>query len=214
MSSPFLLGWLSLDEGDNDVVRFLTYLITAFNRIQGLETEIGVGALQMLQSPQPPQPETTLIAVINEIALVTDKIVLILDDYHLIDTQPIHNALTFLLENLPPQLHLMITSREDPPIPISRLRARSQLNELRADKLRFTLEETSNFLNLVMGLNLSEDDIAALVTRTEGWIAGLQLAALALQGQHQTDKFIKTFTGSHHFVLDYLIEEVLHQQQC
>jgi len=212
VSSPFLLGWLSLDEGDNDVVRFLTYLINAFNRIQGLETEIGVGALQMLQSPQPPQPETTLIAVINEIALVTDKIVLILDDYHLIDSQQVHESLNFLIENLPPQLHLVITTREDPPIPISRLRARGQLNELRAVDLRFTVEETAVFLNQIMGLYLSAADIVTLETRTEGWIAGLQMVAVSMQGSQDVDGFIKSFTGSHRYVLDYLIEEVLEQQ--
>jgi len=211
-SSPFLVGWLFLDEGDNDVVRFLTYLITALNRAQGLETEVGVGALQMLQSPQPPPLETILIAVINEIAMVTVKIVLILDDYHLIDSQQVHESLNFLIENLPPQLHLVITTREDPPIPVSRLRARGQLNELRAFDLRFTLEETAVFLNKVMGLNLTVEDITALEIRTEGWITGLQMAAISMQGRKDVDGFIKSFTGSHRFVLDYLIEEVLNQQ--
>jgi len=115
-SSPLLIGWLSLDEEDNDPVRFLTYLITALNRTPGLETEIGVGALQMAQAPQPPPSQTILTAVINEIALITSKIVLVIDDYHLIDSQPVHDALNFLLENLPPQLHLVITTREDPPL--------------------------------------------------------------------------------------------------
>ena len=211
-SSPFLLGWLSLNEGDNDPVRFLTYLISALNRIQGLETEIGVGALQMLQSPQPPSPETILISVINEIALVTHKIVLILDDYHLIDSQQVHENLNFLIENLPPQLHLVITTREDPPIPISRLRARGQLNELRAVDLRFMGEETAVFLHQTTQLHLSAADIAALETRTEGWITGLQMAAISMQGSKDVEGFIKSFAGSHRFVLDYLIEEVLEQQ--
>jgi LuxR family maltose regulon positive regulatory protein len=211
-SSPFLVGWLSLDEGDNDAVRFLTYLITALNRIQGLETDLGVGALQMLQSPQPSPPQIILIAMINEIALVTDKIVLILDDFHLIDAQQVHECLNFLIENLPPQLHLVITTREDPPIPISRLRARGQLNELRAIDLRFTGEETAVFLNQIMHLHLSAADIAALETRTEGWITGLQMAAISMQGSKDVEGFIKSFAGSHRYVLDYLLEEVLEQQ--
>ena len=210
--SPFLLGWLALDEGDNDVVRFLTYLITALNRIRGLETKIGVGALNMIQSPQPTPPETILITVINELSMVTDKIVLILDDYHLIDSQQVHESLNFLIENLPPQLHLVITTREDPPIPISRLRARGQLNELRALDLRFTGEETAVFLNQVIGLNLSAANIAALETRTEGWITGLQMAAISMRGSQNVESFIASFAGSHRFVLDYLIEEVLEQQ--
>ena len=211
-SSPFLLGWLSLDESDNGPTRFLTYLLTALNSIQGLETEIGVGALQMAQSPQPPPLETILISVINEITMVTDKIVLVLDDYHLIDAQQVHECLNFLIENLPPQLHLVITTREDPPIQISRLRARGQLNELRAIDLRFTGEETAVFLNQTMRLNLSGNDIDALEARTEGWIAGLQLAAVSMQGRNDTSSFIQAFTGSNRLVLDYLIEEVLDQQ--
>jgi LuxR family transcriptional regulator, maltose regulon positive regulatory protein len=211
-SSPFLVAWQSLDEGDNDVVRFLTYLISALNRLPGLEPEIGVGALQMLQASQPPPPETILIALINELALAALKIVLILDDYHLIDSQPVHDSLNFLIENLPPQLHLVIATREDPPIQISRLRARGQLTELRAVDLRFTSEETAKFLNQVMGLNLSAADIDALGTRTEGWIAGLQLAAISMQGLEDTARFINTFTGSNRMILDYLIEEVLNQQ--
>lgn len=221
-SSLLLVGWLSLDEGDNDAVRFLTYLITALNRIQSLETEIGVSALQMLQSPQLPPPETILITLINEIAMVTDKIVLILDDYHLIDAPQVHESLNYLIENLPPPLHLVITTREDPPISISRLRARGQLTELRAADLRFTSSEAAAFLNQVMGLDLSGENFALLEERTEGWIAGLQLAALAMQGhismqgRNDTDSFISdftaSFTGSHRLVLDYLIEEVLEQQ--
>ena len=133
-----MIGWLSLDEDDNDPVRFLTYLITALNRIPGLETEIGVGALQMAQAPQPPPPETILISVINELALATQKIVLVLDDYHLIDNQTSMIVSIISTENLPPQLHLVITTREDPPLQISRLRSRSHLTELRAVDLRFS----------------------------------------------------------------------------
>jgi LuxR family maltose regulon positive regulatory protein len=211
-SSSFCVAWLSLDEGDNDEVRFLMYLITALNRNNGMETEIGVGALQMAQSPQPPSPETILIAVINDIALLNGKIVLILDDYHLIDSQQVHESLNFLIENLPPQLHLVITTREDPPIQTSRLRARGQLAEIRAVDLRFTTTETAEFLNQIMGLNLSSKDINALETRTEGWIAGIQLAAVSMQGLEDATSFIHSFTGSNHFILDYLIDEVLNQQ--
>ena len=211
-SSPFLIGWLSLDEDDNDLSRFLTYLITALNRIPDSETEIGFSALQMAQAPQPPSPETILTVVINEIALLPDKFVLILDDYHLIDNQLVHDGLIFLLENLPPQLHLVITTREDPPLQISRLRTRGQLTELRAVNLRFTIAETAELLNQVMGLNLSAENIAALETRTEGWIAGLQLAAISMRGRTDSSSFIQSFTGSHHFVIDYLVEEVLKHQ--
>ncbi len=211
-SSPFFVSWLSLDEGDNDVVRFLTYLISALNRLSGLETEIGVGALQMLQSPQPPSPETILVAAINEIAMGTNKIVLVLDDYHLIDSQSVHDNLNFLIENIPPQLHLVITTREDPPIQTSRLRARGQLTEIRAVDLRFSSTEAAEFLNQVMGLNLAAEDITALETRTEGWITGLQMAVISMQGSQDVEGFIRSFTGSHRYVLDYLIEEVLDQQ--
>ncbi|MFN2196425.1 MAG: helix-turn-helix transcriptional regulator, partial [Anaerolineales bacterium] len=186
--------------------------VSALNRLQSLEPEIGVGALQMLQSPQPPPPETILISVINELALATQKIVLVLDDYHLIDNQTIHDSLSYLSENLPPQLHLVITTREDPPIQISRLRSRSHLTELRAVDLRFKSSEAAEFLNQVMGLNLSAADIAALEVRTEGWITGLQMAAISMQGSRDVAGFIESFTGSHRYVLDYLIEEVLEQQ--
>jgi len=211
-ASPFSMGWLSLDEDDNEPVRFLTYLITALNRIPGLETEIVAGALQMAQASQPPSPQTILTAIINEIAIITEKIVLVLDDYHLIDNQSVHDALVFLLENLPPQLHLVITTREDPPLQISRLRTRGQLNEFRAVDLRFSTAETDEFLNQIMGLGLSTQDITALEKRTEGWVAGLQLAAISMQGRTDISNFIQSFTGSHHFVIDYLVEEVLKHQ--
>jgi len=211
-TSPFLVGWLSLDQDDNDPIRFLTYLISALNRIPASETQFGVKALQLIQAAQPPSPETVLTIVINEIAVIPNKIVLILDDYHLIDNQSVHDALTFLLENNPPQLHLVITTREDPPIQISRLRTRGQLNEFRAIDLRFSTAETAEFLNEIMGLDLAAKDIVALEKRTEGWVAGLHLAAISMQGQLDIDGFIKSFTGSHHFVIDYLVDEVLLQQ--
>ena len=168
--------------------------------------------LGVLQSPQPPPTESILTALLNEIAAIPDDFVLVLDDYHVIDSKPVDEALTFLLEHLPPQMHLVIATREDPHLPLARLRARGQLTELRAADLRFTPAEAAEFLNQMMGLNLSAEDIAALETRTEGWIAGLQLAALSMQGHQDATSFIKSFTGSHHFVLDYLVEEVLQQQ--
>ena len=203
------VAWLSLDEGDNDPTRFLTYLIAA---LQTISANIGAGALPVLQSPQPPSTESILTTLLNEIAAIPDNFILVLDDYHAIDAQSIDNALTFLLEHLPPPMHLVIATREDPHLPLARLRVQSQLTELRAADLRFTPAEAADFLNQVMGLNLSAEDIAALETRTEGWIAGLQLAALSMRGYPDAAGFIKSFTGSHHFVLDYLLEEVLQQQ--
>jgi LuxR family transcriptional regulator, maltose regulon positive regulatory protein len=206
------IAWLSLDEGDNDLVRFLTYLLTALNQIKGLETTFGKGALRMLQSPQSPSIEAIITSIINEFVETIDKFIFVLDDYHTIDSKSVDKALTFLLEHLPSQMHLVITTREDPRLPLARLRARGQLLELRASELRFTPAESAEFLNQVMDLNLSSEDIAALETRTEGWIAGLQLAALSMQGRSDTASFVKAFTGSHHFVLDYLVEEVLQRQ--
>ena len=203
------VAWLSLDEGDNDPTRFLTYLVAA---LQTIAANIGEGVLGVLQSPQPPPTESILTALLNEITTIPDNFILVLDDYHVIDAKPVDHALTFLLEHLPPQMHLVIATREDPHLPLARLRARGQLTELRAADLRFTPSEAAEFLNQVMGLNLSAEDIAALETRTEGWIAGLQLAALSMQGHQDAASFIKSFTGSHHFVLDYLVEEVLQQQ--
>lgn len=153
------------------------------NRAEGVEDTMGWGVLTMLQSPQLPPAETVLTSLINEITAIPDRIVIVLDDYHLIEAQPIHDALTFLLEHLPTQMHLVIATRQDPPLPLGRLRARDQMTELRAADLRFTNSEAAEFLNQLMGLDLLEEDIAALETRTEGWIAGLQLAAISMQGQ-------------------------------
>lgn len=207
--TPAQITWLSLDEGDNDPTRFLTYFIAA---LQTLVPNIGAGVLAILQSPQPPPIESILTALLNDIAALPDHFVLILDDYHVIEAKAVDRALTFLLDHLPPQLHLVIATREDPPLPLARLRARGQLTELRAADLRFTPAEAAAFLNQVMGLNLSVENVAALETRTEGWIAGLQLAAISMRGHKDADGFIKSFTGSHRFVMDYLVEEVLHQQ--
>ena len=204
-----LTAWLSLDETDNDPARFLTYLVAA---LQTVAANIGEGVLGVLQSPQPPPTDLILTTLLNEISTLPDKIVLVLDDYHVIDAKTVELAFTFLLEHLPAQMHLVMTTREDPRLPLARLRTRGELTELRAADLRFTASEAAEFLNPVMGLNLSAEDIAALEDRTEGWIAGLQLAAISMQGHQDATRFIQSFTGSHHFVLDYLVEEVLHQQ--
>jgi LuxR family maltose regulon positive regulatory protein len=213
-SPPNAVAWFSLDESDNDLSRFLVYLTGA---LQTVWTDIGKGVSTALQSPQPLPTEAILSILINEIADLDRRTVLIFDDYHLIETQPIHDALAFLLRRLPPSLHLVITTRVDSPLPLARLRARGQLTELRAADLRFSPFEAGEFLNQVMSLDLSAEDIAALERRTEGWIAGLQLASLALQGpsmrgRKDVSSFIQSFAGSHHYILDYLVEEVLEQQ--
>jgi len=205
----FRTAWFSLDEDDGDPFRFLGYLIAA---LQTIQPGLGQRALAALQTPQPPPVDGLLTGLLNEIASLTEKLILVLDDYHAIHPSEVDNLLVFLLDHLPPQMYLVIASREDPGLPLARLRARGQLTELRATDLRFTPVEAAEFLNRVMGLNLSSADVAALEARTEGWIAGLQLAALSMQGQTDTASFIKSFTGSHRFVLDYLMEEVQHRQ--
>ncbi len=202
-------AWLSLDRGDNNPTRFLAYLVAS---LRAVAADIGEGVLGALQSPQPPPTESILTDLLNEISAVPDDFVLVLDDYHVIDARPVDDALAFLLDHLPPRMHLVIATREDPRLPLARLRAWDQLTELRAADLRFTPSEAAEFLEGVMGLSLSAEDIAALETRTEGWIAGLQLAAVSMRGHKDATSFIKSFTGSHHFVLDYLVEEVLQQQ--
>jgi LuxR family maltose regulon positive regulatory protein len=203
------VAWLSLDKGDNELTRFLTYFVAA---LRGILPGAGAGMAAALQSPQPPPAEILLTDLINEIAAAPEAFVLVLDDYHEIDARPVEQALDYLLEHLPPQMHLVIATREDPSLPLARLRARGQLAELRAADLRFTPAEAAEFLNRAMGLALSAQDIDALETRTEGWIAGLQLAAISMQGNPDPASFIQSFTGSHHFVLDYLLEEVLQRQ--
>src|ERR671914_935160 len=202
-------AWLSLDEGDNDPTRFLAYLVAALRTIA---PNIGEGLLGALQSPQPPPTESVLTALLNEITTVPDKFVLVLDDYHVIDARPVDDALAFLIEHLPPRMHLVIATREDPNLPLARLRVRGQLSELRAADLRFTPEEAAEFLKEVMGLDLSAEDIAALETRTEGWIAGLQLAALSMRGREDVPRFIRAFAGDNRYIVDYLGEEVLQRQ--
>ena len=217
LEQPLQSTWLSLDEADSDLTRFLTYFTAA---IQIIAADIGDKTLVSPQSPQPPQAEMVLTTLLNDIASITDPFILVLDDYHMVDSKSIDQAITFLLNNLPPQMHLVMISREDPNLPLARLRARGQLSEIRVADLHFTRSEAVEFFNQVMKLELTDENIAALEARTEGWVAGLQLAALALQhatsmrGQKDTASFIQSFTGSHHFVMDFLVEEVLEQQSA
>ncbi|WP_379151089.1 LuxR C-terminal-related transcriptional regulator [Paenibacillus sp. sgz5001063] len=202
-------GWLSLDAGDNDPASFLTYLCAACRTIG---VNIGEGVFAALQSPHPPPIESLLTTLLNEITSTSEPSILVLDDYHLIDSKTVNEAVAFLIEHLPPQMHLVISTRQDPVLPLSRLRVRHQLTELHAADLRFNASEAAEFLDQVMGLTLSAEDVMLLESRTEGWIAGLQLAALSLQGRSDATGFIQSFSGRHKFVLDYLVDEVLHQQ--
>jgi LuxR family transcriptional regulator, maltose regulon positive regulatory protein len=204
------VAWLSLDEGDNDPVRFLSYLVAALRRTVG--EEFGEGVLAALRSPEPPRMEAVLGAFVNELADLPGEVGVVLDDYHLIDSENVHWIVTFLLERLPEGAHLVISGRVDPPLPLARLRARGQIIELHAADLRFTPEEAAAFLGDAMGLNLSAGHIAALEGVTEGWIAALQLAALSMRGRKDVSGFIRTFSGSHRDVFDFLAEEVLERQ--
>ena len=210
--SDMPVAWLSLEAEDNDPTRFLSYLIAA---LQTLDAQIGTTALAMLHTPQPPPPETVLAVLTNDLmSREGGDVVLVLDDYHTITADPIQRGMTYLVEHLPPQLHLILATRADPPLSLTRLRAGGQLAELRAADLRFGTAEASAFLQTVMGLDLEASAIATLEQRTEGWIAGLQLAALSLQGRADVSAFLAAFTGSHRFVLDYLSEEVLARQDA
>jgi LuxR family maltose regulon positive regulatory protein len=203
------VAWLSLDEDDNDPARFMSYLVAALHTIgEGLD----VDAPGISSSPQPLPIEAALAGWINQINALAIHFTLVLDDYHLITAQPIHNALGYLLDHMPPQMHLAIATRADPPLPVARLRGRGQLTELRQTDLCFTPEEAAAFLRSCMDLELSVDDMAALASRTEGWISGLQMAALSMQGRDDLAGFVAAFTGSNRYVLDYLLEEVLYRE--
>jgi len=203
------VAWLSLDERDHDPARFLTYLCAA---LQTVGASIGEGVYEALRAPQLPSIESILTILLNEITAIPHDFVLVLDDYHAVQSHSVDLALIFLLEHMPQQMHLMITTREEPQVPLSRMRVRSQLTELRTMDLRFTRSEATEFLVQVMRLTISSEEIALLESRTEGWIAGLQLAALSIQDHDDKLSFIQSFTGSHRFVLDYLVEEVLQRQ--
>jgi LuxR family transcriptional regulator, maltose regulon positive regulatory protein len=204
------VAWLSLDEGDNDPVRFLSYLVASLGKSVG--EGFGEGVLAALRSPEPPRMEAVLVALINELADLPGEVAVVLDDYHSIDSENVHWIVTFLLERLPENIHLVISGRVDPPLPLARLRARGQMMELHAADLRFTPEEAAAFLNDAMGLDISAGDIAALEGVTEGWIAALQLAALSMRERKDVSDFIRSFSGGHRDVFDFLAEEVLQRQ--
>ena len=203
------LAWLSLDADDNDPAQFLKYFVAA---IETLRPRIGGHSLTVLPSPHGPALRAFFTELTTSLNAVSDDFAVVLDDYHLISSSPIHDSIAFLLDRLPPKMHLVIASRADPPLPIARLRARGQLTEIRAADLRFTREEAGDYLNRLMNLNLPAADVAALEARTEGWITGLQLAALSMQRRDDLHGFIQAFAGDDRYVLDYLVEEVLQRQ--
>ena len=200
------VAWLSLDQGDNDPVKFWTYLIVA---IQTIHQEVGGEARQIVSTPQLRSIEPVTVSLINDISQLPHDLIVVLDDYHIIETEQVHTGLSYLLEHQPPNLHIVLSTRVDPSISLARLRAHSQLIEIRAEDLQFSTEEATTLLNEKMGLNLKPEHIEALNMHTESWVVGLQLAALSLKGQPSYDSFIEEFTGGHKFILDYLIEEVL-----
>jgi len=202
-------AWLSLEERDNDATRFVTYLVAA---LQSLAPHIGQATLSALQNLQNPDPEAVIIPLVDEITSAGTSFILVLDDYHAITNPTIHEGLAMLVDHLPPQLHLILSTRADPPLPLPRLRARGLLTEIRADDLRFTHGEAATFLNKIMGLSLTPDDVSTLEARTEGWVAGLQLAALSLQKHTDQAGFVRALTGTHRYILDYLADEVLNRQ--
>ncbi len=205
------IAWVSLDGGDNDLTRFLGYCIAA---LQTIRPNIGNASLELQQSPHPPAIETVLATLINELDEIQERFALVLDDYHVIEAHPIHEAINFLINHLPRKMHLIIATRTDLPLPIARLRTRVRLTEISEYELRFTLDEAATYLNDVMQLDLAMEDITALENRTEGWIAGLQMTALSIQGRGDVPGLARALSGKHRFVFDYLMEEVISQQSA
>lgn len=211
-AKEWAFAWLSLDEGDNEPVNFFGYVIAA---LQTIDSRLGQSASELLQSPQIDSMRMVLTALLNDITDASQAIVLVLDDYHLIANPDGHEGIGFLLDNAPPHFHLVLLSRADPPFSLARWRARQQMTEIRQDDLRFTHDEAMHFLQRLMALDLPESAVSALEKRTEGWVAGLQMAALALQGtgsqqvRGYAEQFIRDFSGSHRYIFDYLAEEVL-----
>src|SRR5215467_8521253 len=205
-------AWLSLEQDDDDLIRFWSYVFAAVSRVHPGNEASALALLQGSAPQEPPPIETVLTVWINGLATLPHEVTLILDDYHVITAPSIHRSVTYLVEHLPSRLHLVIATRADPPLPLARLRTRGHLTEIRSADLRFTPLETSSFLIRTLGLHLSGEDIAALEARTEGWIAGLQLAGLSLQGRHDIPAFLHAFTGSQRYIIDYLTEEVLARQ--
>ena len=207
--TSLLVAWLSLDNGDNDPYRFLSYLISA---LESINEGIGVEARQIMQAPQLVPPHIILASLMNDLGKVTEPFVMVLDDYQFITEHAVHETLAYLLDHTASNMHLVISTRADPPLQLGRLRAHDQLLELRTRDLRFIPEESTEFLNAVMRLGLTVKDIETLETRTEGWVVGLKMAALSLKGHENVSEFIHAFSGSHRYVLDYLVEEVLRRQ--
>jgi len=201
-------AWLSLDQRDNDPAVFWTYLVAA---LKTADPGIGADALLLLQSPRPPI-EAIIATLLNDLSAISDDVVLVLDDYHVIEAREVQDGMAFLMEHIPSQLHLVIVGRADPALPLARLRSRGELVEIRAADLRFTPDEAAVYLNGVMRLALTAQDVAALEGRTEGWIAALQLAALSMQGRSDVAGFIAGFAGDDRYIVDYLAEEVLQRQ--
>jgi LuxR family maltose regulon positive regulatory protein len=203
------MAWLSIDKDDNDTIRFIAYLIAALSRVK---SGFGESVYPVLHTPKPKRIESLLTVLINEIAAEFPPFVLVFDDYHLITLSEIHEALAYIVEHQPEQMHVMIATRADPSLPLSRLRARDQLTNIRENDLRFTEDEAADFLTRVMGLDLKAEELSAMERRTEGWAAGLQLAALSLQEQTDKENFVRSFAGSNRYILDYLGQEVLNNQ--
>lgn len=202
-------AWLSLDAGDNEPALFWAYVVAALRTVA---PGIGAGVSALLESPTPAAPEEVLTALLNDLAGLERDLILVLDDYHVIESREVHAGIAFLLDHMPPRLHLVLASRADPPLPLPRLRARGELVEVRAADLRFTQEEASAYLTEVMGLPLTAEDLVTLGSRTEGWIAALQLAALSMQGRDDIAGFVAGFAGDDRYIVDYLVEEVLQTQ--
>lgn len=201
--------WVTLEEKDNDIIRFLAYFIAA---LQTIDVAVGDQLLSLFHSSQQEQVEAVLVPLINQVAQTKNRFALVLDDYHLIESQDIHHGLSFWLEHQPPTMHLVIAGRSDPPLPLAKMRARREMTEIRESDLRFSIDESDKLLNQFLGLNLSREDIKAMVNRTEGWIAGLQLASIALQGKKDISGYIQGFTGSQEYIADYLSDEVMNHQ--
>lgn len=202
-------AWVSLDQADNDLAQFWSYITAALRKV---DPSIGSGLVSLLSSPQTPPIESILTMLINEVVASGRDIVLVLDDFHFIDAKNIHDSISFFIDHLPPRLQLVITSRADPPLPLGRLRARGEMTEIRAADLKFTSEGVADFLNVTMGLELAARDVERLDSRIEGWIAGLQLAALSIRGRDNHSEFIASFAGNDRYLVDYLVEEVLERQ--
>jgi LuxR family maltose regulon positive regulatory protein len=212
-SGTIPVAWLSLDPRDNEPARFLSYLLAA---LQTYDPHLATTRQTLYDPLQPSSMEAMLTLLINDLLTrrteTQEQVILVLDNYQVITDQSIHHALSFLQEHLPPRMHLILATREDPPLPLAQLRGRDDLLELRATDLQFTPEEAHTFFKDVMGLSLSQEESALLQVRTEGWITGLQLAAFSLQGRDDPGAFVTTFSGSHHYVVDYLLEEVFTRQ--